>query len=200
MHTDDTALYHACRSEGSAAQSDAFAAIWRQFYRIAWAMLRGQPDADALATDCAQLALIKLHQRIDTCTNPAAFRAWANQIVRRTVLDELRRPERARRVPLPDDHDEAAAWLAAPPDAPPPEDLRALLRDAVERGPLSPRSRRVVIGRYFDERPDEALAAHEAALGGQPVLPSHIQVTRAKDLAALRRDAPLLARLRDFLD
>jgi RNA polymerase sigma factor (sigma-70 family) len=200
MHTDDTALYEACQREGSGDQADAFGTIWRQFYRIAHAMLRVQPDADALATDCAQLALIKLHQRLDTCANPAAFRAWANQIVRRTVLDELRRPERARRVPLPDDHDEAAAWLAAPPDAPPPDDLRALLRDAVERGPLSPRSRRVVIGRYFDDRPDETLAALESALGAGGVLPSHIQVTRAKDLAALRRDAALLDRLRDFVD
>ena len=41
-----------------------------------------------------------------------------------------------------------------------PDDLRATLLRAIERGPLSERSRRVVLGRFFDERTDEqALAA-----------------------------------------
>ena len=38
------------------------------------------------------------------------------------------------------------------------------------------------------------------ALAGQPVLPSHIQVTRAKNLAKLRSDAALLERLRELLE
>jgi len=199
METTDAALYAACRQEGSQAQADAFASLWPQLYRIAWAMLRSQPDGEALAHDCTQLSLIKIYQRIESCTNPASFRAWSNQILRRTVLDELRRPEHARRVALPDDHDEGAAWLAAPADAPQPVDLRAILLDIVQRGPLSARSRRVVLGRYFEEQSDEALAQAESVNNDQQVLPSHIQVTRAKDLAALRRDSALLDRLRDLL-
>lgn len=199
METTDAALYAACRQDGSEAQRDAFATLWPQLYRIAWAMLRNQADGEALAHDCTQTALIKIHQRIESCTNPASFRAWANQIVRRTVLDELRRPEHARRVTLPDDHDEAATWLVAPPDAIAPIDLRGILLDVVQRGPLSARSRRVVIGRYFSEQSDELLAQAESAESGQQVLPSHIQVTRAKDLAALRRDPELLERLRELL-
>jgi RNA polymerase sigma factor (sigma-70 family) len=200
MNETDAALYAACRQHGSDAQADAFAALWSQLYRIAYAMLRDHNDAAALATDCAQAALIKVHQRLDSCTNPNAFRAWASQIVRRTVLDELRRPEHARRVALPDDHDEAASWLAAPPESAPPADLQALLLDAVQRGPLSARSRRVVLGRYFGEQSDEALARAESDSEGRAVLPSHIQVTRAKDLAALRRDAGLIERLREMVE
>ena len=199
METNDTALYTACRQDGSQAQTDAFASLWAPLYRIAWAMLRSQNDGESLAHDCTQMALIKIYQRIDSCTNPASFRAWANQILRRTVLDELRRPEHARRVTLPDDHDEAAAWLIAPPDAPDPTDLRGVLLDVVQRGPLSARSRRVVLGRYFQEQTDEELALAENAGDEQRVLPSHIQVTRAKDLAALRRDPALLNQLRDLL-
>jgi RNA polymerase sigma factor (sigma-70 family) len=200
METSDSALYEDCCRDGTDAQTEAFRALWRQFYRIAYAMVQSQPDSDALATDCAQTALIKLHQRLASCTNPAAFRSWAAQIVRRTVLDELRRPARARRVSLPDDHDEAATWLAAPPEASSLTDLRDILRDVVQRGPLSARSRRVVLGRYFDEQDDETLARAESGLSGQNVLPSHIQVTRAKDLAALRRDADLIERLRDLVE
>jgi hypothetical protein len=58
----------------------------------------------------------------------------------------------------------------------------------------------VVVGRYFDEQPDEALARTESDLAGQTVLPSHIQVTRAKNLAKLRGDTALLEQLRELLE
>jgi len=196
---DSQTLYHACADDGSDAQIDAYEALWADLYRIALPMLRDRPGGDALAADCAQAALIKVHRNLAQCRAPAAFREWAAQVVRRVVLDELRRPEHARRVALPDDDDHSAA-LAAPPAPPPGADLRATLLAAIEHGPLSDRSRRVVLGRYFQEQPDEALARAESELSGQAVLPSHIQVTRAKNLAKLRADARLLERLRELLE
>jgi RNA polymerase sigma factor (sigma-70 family) len=196
---DSPSLYAACANDGSAAQIDAFESLWGDMYRIAYAMLRDRPGGDALAADCAQNALIKVHRNLTQCRNPAAFREWAAQVVRRVVIDELRRPEHARRAALPDSDDHGPAFVA-PPVTAPSDDLRALLLAAIEHGPLSDRSRRVVLGRYFGEQPDEALAQTESALAGQEVLPSHIQVTRAKNLSKLRSDAALLARLRELLE
>jgi RNA polymerase sigma factor (sigma-70 family) len=197
--TDSPSLYAACADDGSDAQIDAFETLWADLYRIAYAMLHDRPGGDALAADCAQAALIKIHRNLAQCRNPAAFREWAAQVVRRVVIDQLRRPEHTRRATLPEDDDHGPA-LAAPPAAPPGDDLRALLLTAIAKGPLSARSRRVVLGRYFDEQPDEDLARTESALAAQKVLPSHIQVTRAKNLAKLRGDTALLERLRELLE
>jgi RNA polymerase sigma factor (sigma-70 family) len=185
-------LYAACRQEGSDAQADAFRLLFGQLYRVAYGMLRARPDGEGLAADCAQAALIKVHRSLEQCREPATFQAWAAQIARRAVLDALRRPAQTRHVPL----DEHEATLAAPPPEP-AADLRGLLLDAVRQGPLSERSRRVIVGRFFDERADEELAAEEARLAGEPLLPSHVQVTRAKNIAKLRRDDELLGRLRE---
>jgi RNA polymerase sigma factor (sigma-70 family) len=192
--TENEALYQACCNAGSVAQHDAFATLWRLLYPIASAMLRARPDAEALAADCTQTALIKIHRSLAQCREPATFTSWAAQIARRAVLDALRQPALTRQVPLPSG--------PAEPMAPAPaadEDVRITLLAAIEHGPLSERSRRVVLGRFFAERTDEALAAVETQLAGEVVLPSHIQVTRAKNLAKLRQDAALVARLRDLV-
>jgi len=196
---DSQTLYAACGDDGSDAQIDAFEQLWSDLYRLAYTMLRDRPGGDLLAADCAQAALIKVYRNLAQCRNPAAFREWAAQVLRRVVIDELRRPEHARRVALPE-NGEHSAMLAAPPDTSPDADLRATLLTAIERGPLSDRSRRVVVGRYFNEQPDEALARAESDLAGQAVLPCHIQVTRAKNLSKLRGDAALLERLRELLE
>jgi RNA polymerase sigma factor (sigma-70 family) len=193
--TDSRALYAACRDDGSPAQIDAYKLLWEQLYRVAYGMLHARPEAEALAADCAQTALVKIHRNLDQCHDPAAFRSWASQIARRAVLDALRQPAQVRRVAL----DDAEHALSVPPP-PDPNDLRATLLHAIEHGPLSDRSRRVVLGRFFAERPDEELAIDESQRGAEAVLPSHIQVTRSKNLAKLRADTALVERLRDLLD
>ncbi len=201
MHAsaDSQSLYAACADDGSDAQIDAFEVLWADLYRIAYTMLYDRPGGDALAADCAQAALIKVYRNLAQCRNPAAFREWAAQVLRRVVIDELRRPEHARRAALPENGDHSAV-IAAPPILMTDADLRTTLLTAIKHGPLSDRSRRVVVGRYFDEQPDEALARTESDLAGQTVLPSHIQVTRAKNLAKLRGDTALLKQLRELLE
>lgn len=196
---DNQTLYDACRQDGSDAQVTAYEMLWASLHATAYWMVRERPDAGAMASDCAQIALIKIHNNLDQCQEPAAFRQWATRIARRVVLDELRRPEHARRVALPEDEDRAS-WLASVPAAAEPVDLRGLLLAAIQHGPLSDRSRRVITGRFLDEVSDEDLARVETELAGQPVLPSHVQVTRAKNLASLRRDPAFLDRLRDLLE
>ncbi|HEX6288856.1 MAG TPA: sigma factor [Herpetosiphonaceae bacterium] len=196
---DDRTLYVACQQDGTDAQADAFEQLWAYLYRIAYAMLRTQRDPASLASDCTQKALIKIHRSLEQCRNPVVFREWTAQIVRRVVLDELRRPE-YRRYPAISIDDEHAPWLATSQQLADTTDVRALLHDVIFHGPLSERSRRVVIGRYFAEQTDEVLARAETERAGQEIRPSHIQVTRAKNLAALRRDPALLDRLRELLD
>ena len=61
------------------------------------------------------------------------------------------------------------------------------LRQILQQSPMSERSQRVVIGRYLDELPDDQLAQTESKLTNSNVAPSHIQVTRAKNIAKLRK-------------
>jgi RNA polymerase sigma factor (sigma-70 family) len=194
---DSAALYAACRSAGSDGQFDAFAQLGEYMYCVAYAMLHERPGGGDMAGDCMQQALIKVYQNLDQCRDPDSFRAWAASILRRTVLDHLRQPAVARVELFPDDHElPPAAIVAAPAE---PDELGAILRAAIAHGPLSDRSRRVVVGRFFEERDDADLARIESDLASQTVLPSHIQVTRAKNLAKLRADAQLVAQVRAFL-
>ena len=60
--------------------------------------------------------------------------------------------------------------------------MRTLFADS----PTSERSKRVIIGRFFENQMDEELARRESALAQKAVRPSHVQVTRAKNIAKLR--------------
>ena len=183
-------LYRACRD--GHAQAEAYQALWVYLRRVAQRITYDLPDSDALAQDCAQVALIRVHQRLDECTQPAAFHAWARRIVTNVAIDELRRQKRL--LPMADDDDHDPDEVAAPPlPGTPGIDIDVLdrinlaeLRALIERAPISERSARVVLGRYFDNLPDEILAQKESALSGKTVLPSHVQVTRTKDIARLR--------------
>lgn len=172
--------------------------LWRYLYPTVLYMVRNQPDAADLAQDCAQQALVRVHQRLHECQAPNAFRAWARRIASNLTIDELRL--RRRLAPMPEE--EAPESGLPPPDArsAPEASVLASLADAelrslLAQAPLSDRSRRAVLGRYFDDISDEMLAQAESEIAGNLVLPSHIQVTRAKNLAKLRNWPPLRARL-----
>lgn len=190
---ESTALHAACGSPDTAVQTAAYHTLWHYLYRVAVAMTHSQPDGDALAQDCAQRALLRVHQQYDRCNEPQAFRVWARRIVSNLVIDELRRRQRLQ--PLP----ESGPDLAQPARVESEvlgEVTAVSLRQLLTQAPISDRSRRVVIGRYLDNDDDETLAQTESRLAGSEVLPSHVQVTRAKNIAKLRQ-WPLLAQ---FLD
>lgn len=188
-------LYVACRSPDGAVQHNAYQTLWSYLYPLVLHLVRHQPDADELAQDCAQQALIRIHERLLECHAPDAFRTWARRIATNLTIDELRR--RRRFTPLSEVEYQPIAtsnWGAREPA--PAESVLALvgqqeLRDLLSRAPISDRSRRAVIGRFLDDLSDEMLAQAEGELAATPVLPSHIQVTRAKNLAKLREWQPL---------
>lgn len=197
-YMSNEALYAACLARGSDAQLDAYRQLSKHIYRVAYAMLYSQPSGAELAADCMQTALLRVHQHIDQCREPASFRAWAAQITRRVALDILRPAAFQRTEPLIDDRSLPASTHIAPPAE--PDELVPILRRALSSASLSERSRRVVIGRFFEERDDADLAQTESSLAGQLVLPCHIQVTRAKNLAKLRTDSILVGQLRSLIE
>lgn len=191
---DAQLLYNACRGGDLAAQSAAYRNLWEQLYRVAHYLVANQRDATDLAQDCAQNALLRIHQRIHECHEPAAFLGWSQRIVSNITIDELRRRKRftSTDTGTEDDVLEAIASLL---DQPEERVLGRLqideLRQMILQSPISDRSRRVVIGRFFDGVEDDELAQQERELSSETVLASHVQVTRAKNLAKLRGWEPL---------
>lgn len=193
--TGSAELYTACRSTNQQIQAAAYTELARYLYRVALHLVNDQPEADELARDCVQTALIYVHQRIADCREPAAFRIWARRIASHTTIDELRR--RKRIVPLIDDEADNSATPLPAFEASVLDQLSlAELGALINAAPISARSRRVVLGRYLADLSDEQLSASESEIAGQPVHNSHIQVTRAKDITKLRNYPPLRQFLR----
>lgn len=193
LYPNSETLYAACQSVDTAEQARAYEDLWGYLYRAVLHIVRDQPAPEAMAQDLAQEALERIHQRIDECREPAAFRSWSKRIVCNMALDELRRRKRL----LPNEDVYAAADTAASTAHNSPEktvttqSTLAHLLQLLEEAPISDRSRRVVNGRYIQDLPDEELAQVESELAKQEVQPSHIQVTRAKNIAKLRHWAPI---------
>jgi RNA polymerase sigma factor (sigma-70 family) len=197
---DSAELYAACCSTTPSVQATAYTTLWMYLYQIALQVVYDQPEAEALAQDCAQIALVRVHERLEECQEPAAFRIWTRRIVSHIAIDELRRGKRL----LPIERDESGDVAANKPvDNQPAPDDAALerigleeLRKLISQAPITDRSRRVVLGCYLDNIRDEKLAQTESELVGRAVWPSHIQVTRSKNIAKLRDWGPLQSFLR----
>ena len=181
-------LYAACASTDAHEQRTAYETLWRYLFGVASYMLREKVGGEALAQDCAQIALIRVHERRSQCREPAAFCVWARRIVSHAVIDTLRREKKL--TPLDDQestqHTPKQMQTPAPTDQVLSDITLSELDALLKKSPISERSYRVVAGRYLHDVPDEQLAQQESTLAGREVLPSHIQVTRSKDLARLR--------------
>lgn len=189
---DSADLYAACGSSDTAVQADAYQVLWAYLYRIAFFMADQQPDQAALAQDCAQRALVRIHHQRTRCREPKAFRTWCRRVVSNLMIDELRR--RQRQQPLEETPVEGQVVNSMEQTT--LADLTAVsLRQLLNRSPMSDRSRRVVIGRYLDDLDDHTLAEVESQGIDEPVRPSHVQVTRSKNIQKLRQ----WSLLRDFL-
>ena len=186
-------LYDLCSSSESDKRNIGFEALWSYLYRIAYFNFHSQPDPDAFAQDITQNAIVRIHQKIDTCRSPEAFLGWSRQITQNLCIDHFRKNK--NNVSL-------SAITAEGEMAAPDNLLRADLnfeesmilskmqqefRDYLAVAPISERSKRVVIGRYFDNHIDEKLAEIEANISQKDVKPSNIQVTRAKNIDKLRK-------------
>ena len=188
-YQDSAALFIACGSPETAVQAEAYRELWDYLYRVALHVANTQPDQDALAQDCAQKALVRIHKQRETCEEPKAFRSWSRRIVTNLVIDELRRRQRLQ--PLESTSEMTISTSSSQSVSLEGHVLAEMsladLRNLLLQSPMSYRSQRVVIGRYLDDVDDESLAQTESKLAEKEVLPSHIQVTRSKNIAKLKK-------------
>ena len=189
LYQDSADLFAACGSQETAVQTAAYQELWQYLYRIAFHVASRQPDQDALAQDCAQRALLRIHQQRETCEEPKAFRSWSRRIVTNLVIDELRRRQRLQ--PLESTSETILSTSSHQSISLEGRVLAEMtladLRSLLLHSPMSDRSQRVVIGRYLDDSDDESLALVESNLAEKEVLPNHIQVTRPKNIAKLKK-------------
>lgn len=188
---DSATLYRDCQSHDQITQERAYRVLWGYLNRIALSLVYDQDDGNELAADCAQDGLIRIHQRIQECREPNAFLGWAKRIVSNLTIDVLRRRRRRQSLLSEANDEQVERWT--PNDAPKPgeqlltleglEEIRTLLNQA----PISDRSRRLVCGRYLDDQADEDLAKTESEISGEAIRPSHLQVTRSKNMSKLRK-------------
>ncbi|MCA9951395.1 MAG: sigma-70 family RNA polymerase sigma factor [Anaerolineales bacterium] len=190
--SDSRELYHACRYGSPQEQQAAYEILWPYLVRVTLQVLYDQANAESLAQECAQRAMIRVYKRIADCHEPAAFRTWVRRIGANLAIDELRR--RKRLLPLDSVKEPDASDVLGTIDMETTVsqnlDLNQLRR-LLNSSPMSERSRRLVIGRFLDDLPDEILAQQESDLADRAVRPSHIQVTRAKNIAKLREWEPI---------
>lgn len=193
-------LYHRCKE--SSSQAEAYNELFQYLYRVSYGIVYRQADGDALAQDCAQDALVKIHQELHGLIEPRAFLSWSRRIVHNRTIDELRKRKRLQ--PLRTEQEQQdnpslpTAFLLEMEKQPILEQMTTdALRALLEGAPISDRSRRVVNGRYLDNLPDDHLAQVETDLddSDSDVEPRHIQVTRSKNISKLKN----WPQLRDFL-
>jgi RNA polymerase sigma-70 factor (ECF subfamily) len=94
----------------------AFDALARRHLRVAYTLALAIVGNPSDAEDAAQDALVRALERIDTCRNPAAFRAWLLQIVRHQC-HTLGRRKRLAPKPTGDGELEAGDPTGLAPDA-----------------------------------------------------------------------------------
>jgi len=88
--SDGRSLYDACRSSGP-PQAEAFQALGRYLYQVAYNLVRGRPQLHDLAEDCSQEALVTIWQSLDGVEDPDRFLSWAARVVINKVYDACRR-------------------------------------------------------------------------------------------------------------
>jgi RNA polymerase sigma factor (sigma-70 family) len=220
---DSQTLYTLCRQEGTSAQAAAFQELGTYLHRVAFYLVRGRPELHDLAEDCTQEALLTIWRSLDTCQKPDRFLSWATCIVINKMRDEFRRlgmtgvpvaaaegtpaaqMPRRRRVPLAQleslsaDEETPLLDLLVGQEAEAAEryertETRSLLLQGIARHPdLSAASKLVLLRGFLEDRDDGDLARdlHTSR--------SNVHTIRCRDLAALRRDAAFVQKLRAYL-
>lgn len=149
-------------------------------YRLAAVLLGDRIEAE----DATHEAILKAQRSWSTVRDPSASRAWLDRIVVNECRDRLRRRRLARAIVEPGVR---AAELAGPGDDRWSADRHALLAALAK---LSADHRIVVVLRYLEDLPVEAIAARTGSPAGTVKSRLHhaLRLLRAAYDAADRRD------------
>ncbi|MBK8482409.1 MAG: RNA polymerase sigma factor [Proteobacteria bacterium] len=169
-------------SRAQSGDREAFARLARAYLRAAYAVALAVVGRPADAEDIAQDALLSAFTKLDTCREPAKFRAWLLGVVRHRALNWLD-SRRLRDVPR---HEVVAIPGAVDPPATDPG-MRERVAAALTL--LTPTRREVVLLHDLD---DWTHAEIGAALGMSEVMSrQHLFQARRQLRAELRADALL---------
>lgn len=210
----DAAQLHAdCLSDVESIRREALDRLGGLMVGVLRRRVGADPRREHLAADCAQEALFVVWRKLSAGhgpNEPSSFVAWALRIAMNRYIDAERRLEprsaggRTRRVALSrqvrlegEDDDDAPGGLERTPDPGAPDaqalaenaDLRALLLAVAREGAISDASRTVLLRGFLEEWEDAELAEHLETTR------ANVHVIRCRDLAKLRADETLMARL-----
>jgi len=126
---------------------DAFGTLFTRHRDRLWAVaLRTLGDPEQ-AADALQEAMISAFRRAGSYRGDAAVTTWLHRIVVNACFDQVRRNRVRAADPLPDDLDDAATQVAAPPEPDPAEQLteRTAVLNALRRLPEDQRHALVLV-------------------------------------------------------
>lgn len=197
----DRELYTAFGQDGSEHQRQAFEILYQELYALSWFMLQttSAPEPQALAQDCTQEALVKIWKYLDTCEQPDSLRHWAKTIVRNQTLNEIARLKRKPQDSIDRVVDQPMLDESAIPSTVFEQQEKQLaILDLLATAPISDRSRYVILAKYLLQISDEEISQALSQREGEPIKPSHVQVTRAKNIKKITQNAILRQKFRDL--
>ncbi len=216
-------LYESCRA-GGPAQAEAFQALGRYLYQVAYNLVRDRAQLHDLAEDSTQEALVAIWQSLDGVEDPDRFLSWAARVVINKLYDACRRlgvgiaeqqadgspmpAARRRRVPLGkqdsldairDSGGQLQDIIADLPDAVPDarfarRELIEMLTDGIAHHGALSAQSKIVLIRGFLNDWDDGMLA--AALKTSR---SNVHTVRSRDLGHLRDDAAYLRLLAEYM-
>lgn len=209
-------MYRACGDDGGVGQQLAFRELSAYLYPI----VRRKTSDKELAREMTQQALVKVWHKLGQCKYPACFLYWAEMIVIRELLQEIRRQKTA--VGGGEDEGKRRRWrevslsdLQSDEETEDDYRLERLLADKKEGGPMAAIVRRenegrlvaalrralcsemqyrVVVGLFIEEKGLLELAEE---LGTRP---TNIHTIKSRAISRLRDDVDFLETLADLLE
>lgn len=153
MQATPTALVEKARRK----DADAFAALIRQYERIALSVAYGVLGDATAAGDVVQDAFIRAWQRLSDLREPERFGTWVCGIVRNLAIDALRRRKPTDVLgPGKTVHD-AARWTINPLEEVDRKERGCKVAEAIAS--LDETSRLVVTMRYYEDLSSKEIAA-----------------------------------------
>lgn len=179
MEATPTALVARARRK----DAEAFAALIRQFERMALAVAYGVLGDASAAGDVAQEAFIRAWERLDDLREPERFGTWLCGIARNLAIDAFRRRKPTEPLGPANTALEPQRWTANPMDEVDRRENARRVADAIAS--LDEASRLVVTMRYYEDLSSKQIAD---ALGMTPAAVD-MRLSRArKQLRALLDD------------
>jgi RNA polymerase sigma factor (sigma-70 family) len=199
-----SAFYRACQTHGTAIQAEAFLTLGERLARI---VLHKTGD-EAWAIECAQRALVKIFEKLDTCADPKCFFSWTRTIVLNEYYQDLREQGRHPMISLDENSEsqdeplvEETSGYAATIET--PEDMLSNLEGDIAAQQLMRRIWQILgNSRYWQ-------VVAEYYLNGRSYLeiatslqtsPNNVYLLMHRAVEKLRRDERLMRDLQDFFE